>query len=201
LPFVGTKIERGKSVITWLEEKTDLKKIEDKQFESERLQKTKDVFLFQCYTGLAYTDMAALKKGDYQQTPDKQWYIKGVRQKTNRDYYCVLINDAVNILKKYDFELPVISYQKYNQYIKEVCSLSGIEIKASTHLARRTCACNLLNGGVDIETVAKMLGDTPEMIRNHYAVLFDQTVIKEVGKYDSERFKRQIDEILGLEDK
>lgn len=201
LPFVGTKIERGKSVITWLDEKTDLKKIEDKVFESERLEKTKDVFLFQCYTGLAYADMRALNKSDYKQGPDKYWFIKGTRQKTGREFYCVLINDAVNILKKYDFELPVISYPKYNQYIKEVCSLCGIEIHASTHLARRTCACNLLNNGVDIEVVAKMLGDTPEMIRQHYAVLFDKSVLNAVTKYDGERLKKQIEEIFGMDDK
>ena len=59
----------------------------------------------------------------------------------------------------------------------------------------------MLNSGVDIEVVAKMLGDTPEMIRQHYAVLFDKTVLNAVTKYDSERFKKQIEEILGLDNK
>lgn len=197
-PFINTKIERGKTEITYLTTE-QLKQIEEKHFDIERLEKTKDVFLFQCYTGLSYVDMKGLKKEDYKKNNDNVWYIKGKRQKTGGDYFIMLFTDAVNILRKYDFELPVISYQNYNAYIKEVCALCGIEMKVSTHLARRTCACYLLNNGVSDESVARMLGDSVAMVRQHYAVLFDTTVIKDVEKVEAQRIRDAFEKLYGTD--
>lgn len=197
-PFVNTKIERGKTEITYLTPE-QLQLIENKHFDIERLEKVRDVFLFQCYTGLSFADMVSLKKGDYKKNKDNVWYIKGERQKTGGSFFIMLFTDAVNILRKYDFELPFISYQNYNAYIKEVCALCGIEMKVSTHLARRTCACYLLNNDVPIESVAKMLGDTPEMVRNHYAVLFDTTVIKDVEAVEAKRLREAIEKLYADE--
>ena len=142
-----------------------------------RLDKVRDLFLFQCYTGLAYCDMANLVQSDIQYS-DGMYYIRKPRQKTSVVFFTVINEDAMNILKKYDYQLPVLSNQKYNAYLKEVGDICNISKPLHTHLARHTCATRLLNDGMPLEVVAKVLGHSNTKITQHYAKLMDKTVLK-----------------------
>ena len=101
------------------------------KFSEDRLDKVRDCFIFQCYTGLAYSDMAQLTIDDIQDD-----VIYGRRQKTDIQYVVPLLPVAKNILEKYDYQLPIISNQKYNQWLKFLGELSGLNKSLHSHLAR-----------------------------------------------------------------
>ena len=176
-PFNSIKISKRTKEVEFLTTE-ELQAIKSRAF-SGRLEKVKDLFLFQCFTGLAYIDMANLTKEDFQFNED-QIYIKKCRVKTNITYLTVLIDEAAEIAKKYNFELPVLSNQKYNSYLKEIADLCGITKSLHTHIGRHTFATYMLNKGVSIEVVAKMLGHSNIKQTQHYSKLVDKTVFKAV---------------------
>ena len=163
-PFAGIKIS---------------KKAKDVEFLTE--EEVRDLFLFQCFTGLAYADMAKLTKEDFMANQMGQTYIKKERCKTRVQFIAVLLPEALKVAEKYDYELPVLSNQKYNAYLKEIASLCGITKPLHTHIGRHTAATYLLNKGLSLETVAKILGHSSTSITKHYAKLLDNSVFKAVA--------------------
>lgn len=146
-----------------------------------RLDKVRDLFLFQCYTGLAYCDMANLVQSDIQEN-DGLKFIRKTRQKTKVVFFTVLNDEAMRLLEKYDYQLPMLSNQKYNSYLKEIGDICEIGKELHSHLARHTCATRLLNEGMPLEVVAKVLGHTNTRQTQHYAKLLDRTVLNEFKK-------------------
>lgn len=179
-PFNGIKISKRTKEVEYLTER-ELDTIKSKSFNG-RLEKVKDLFLFQCYTGLAYVDMANLSKDDFQFNDNGQIFIKKSRVKTGIGFLTVLIDEAVEIIRKYDFELPVLSNQKYNSYLKEIADVCGITKPMHTHIGRHTAATYLLNKGLSIETVARILGHSNIKQTQHYAKLVDKTVFEAIAK-------------------
>ena len=176
-PFNSIKISKRTKEVEYLT-LDEIQAIKSKSFNG-RLEKVRDLFLFQCFTGLAYADMAQLTKEDFQFNGD-QIFIKKCRVKTGISYLTVLIDEAVEIIRRYDFELPVLSNQKYNSYLKEIADLCGITKPMHTHIGRHTFATHMLNKGVSIEVVAKMLGHSNIKQTQHYSKLVDKTVFKAV---------------------
>lgn len=146
-----------------------------------RLECVKDLFLFQCYTALSYVDMANLTQSDIK-CDDGIYYIRKPRQKTKVVFFTVLTDEALQILHKYDYKLPILSNQKYNSYLKEIGDICQIRKPLHSHLARHTCATRLLNSGIPIEIVAKVLGHTNTEQTRHYAKLLDKSVINAFKK-------------------
>ena len=146
-----------------------------------RLENVKDLFLFQCYTALSYVDMANLVPSDIK-CEDGLYYIRKARQKTKVVFFTVLTEEAMDILHKYDYKLPILSNQKYNSYLKEIGDICQIRKPLHSHLARHTCATRLLNSGIPIEIVAKVLGHTNTEQTRHYAKLLDKSVINAFKK-------------------
>lgn len=176
-PFNSIKISKRTKEVEYLT-LDEIQAIKSKSFNG-RLEKVRDLFLFQCFTGLAYADMAQLTKEDFQFNGE-QIFIKKCRVKTGISYLTVLIDEAVEIVKRYNFELPVLSNQKYNSYLKEIADLCGITKPMHTHIGRHTFATYMLNKGVSIEVVAKMLGHSNIKQTQHYSKLVDKTVFKAV---------------------
>ena len=104
-------------------------------------------------------------------------YLKKKRGKTGVTYILPLNDTAISLLRKYDFELPIITNQKYNSYLKEIADICGIKKTLTTHLARHTAATLMLNAGIAIEVVSKILGHSNTKMTQHYAKLLDKTVI------------------------
>lgn len=181
-PFNGVKITKRTKEVEFLTTE-ELHRIKSKHFEG-RLEKVRDMFLFQCYTGLAYVDMANLTREDFQLNEEGQYYIKKNRMKTNITFLSVLLPEAYEVVAKYNFQLPVLSNQKYNSYLKEIADLCKIDKPLHTHIGRHTCATQLLNRGMTLETVAKVLGHTNVKQTQHYAKLVDTTVFKAFKKMD-----------------
>ena len=179
-PFAQFKLVKPKNDITYLT-LNELKILEEKDLHIDRLDNVRDLFLFQCYTALSYSDMAQLVEADIQYDNENRPYIQKQRQKTSVTYTIPLLPKALAILAKYDYKLPCLSNQKYNSYLKEIADLCGINKNLHTHLGRHTFATVALNAGIPIEIVSKVLGHSSiKMTQAHYAKLLDSTIISKV---------------------
>lgn len=166
--------------------KDDLTNITNKQFSIERLEQVRDIFLFSCYTGLAYVDVRKLKRSEIEKGIDGKLWIYTHRQKTDSLSRIPLLPTALSIIQKYDYNaqciaedflLPVISNQKMNAYLKEVADVCGIDKLLTFHIARHTFATTVtLNNGVPIETVAKMMGHSSIKTTQIYAKVLDHKI-------------------------
>ena len=134
-----------------------------------------DIFVFQMYTGLPYSDMQAFDANDYK-WDGKSWKNVGERIKTGVPYVSQLLPPAVQVLEKYGWEIPQLSNADYNRHLKSLGQMSGIKTRLHSHLARHTFATYMLRNGVKIENVSKMLGHTNITQTQRYAKVLAQSV-------------------------
>lgn len=189
-PFFGYKMTKREIERPYLTE-DELNRLASKTFMLERISQVRDVFLFSCYTGLAYVDVLQLKQAQIAIGIDGEKWIYTSRQKTDTSTRIPLVPPALEILEKYKDHplcvnegrlLPVSSNQKMNAYLKEVADLCGITKKMTTHIARHTFATTVtLTNGVPIETVSKMLGHRNLKTTQHYAKILDKKVSEDMG--------------------
>ena len=155
----------------------------NKEFSLARLELVRDIFIFSCFTGLAYIDVKQLTKNNVSIGMDGDKWIFKNRQKTETTSRIPLLPTAQYIIDKYEDNpvcvnesrlLPILSNQKMNAYLKEVADLCGINKELTFHIARHTFATTVtLSNGVPIETVSKMLGHTNIKTTQHYAKIVD----------------------------
>ena len=168
----------------------ELSRIYNKRFSSERLTLVKDIFIFSCYTGLAYVDVKGLKRDHIGIGIDGEKWIFKNRQKTDTKSKIPVLPIAAEIIKKYenhprclndDTILPILTNQKMNGYLKEVGDLCDISKEITFHMARHTFATSVtLTNGVPIETVSKMLGHKNLQTTQHYAKILDKKVSEDM---------------------
>ena len=178
-PFSGIKLRKGEKSVQFLTEE-EVDKIRTTDFRNESLNRIRDLFVFQAASGLSYTDMAKLKPEDVQRAPNGQYYIHDKRNKTGVFYTAVILEQGVEILKKYHFKLPIIGNHKLNVYLKAIRDLCGIDKPIFSHVARHTYATRCLNRGIRLEVVAKLLGHSTTRITQHYAKLLQNNILNEV---------------------
>ena len=177
-PYNGLTFERGKFDKRKYLTEQELYKMETCEINSQPIDRVRDLFLFQCYTGFSYSDFA---KFDFERDVENRngkYIIADRRKKTNEDYYIVLLSPAMKILKKYNFKLPVISNQQYNIMLKVAAQYAKINKRITTHVARHTFAVFALNNGVSMEVVAKMLGHSNIKTTQIYAKVLNREVEK-----------------------
>lgn len=181
-PYIGVKIDIGKSVWGRFLTVDEVEAIEKAEMPTESMERVKDMFLFQCYTGLAYADlmrfdMSKAVKGE------KYYLVTDDRKKTGEGYTVVLMEKAMDILKKYDYKLPKMTCEQYNMRLKIMADSCGIEKPIASHFGRRTCGMLLLNYGFPIEIVSKVLGHSNiKTTQQAYAKILDRTVENEFIK-------------------
>ena len=178
-PFSGIKLRKGEKSVQFLSEE-EVEKIRTTDFHNESLNRVRDLFVFQAASGLSYTDMAKLVPTDFQVTEDGQYYIHDKRNKTGVFYTAVVLEQGVEILKKYNFKLPSLGNHKLNVYLKAIRDLCGIDKPIFSHVARHTYATRCLNRGIRLEVVAKLLGHSTTRITQHYAKLLQNNILNEV---------------------
>jgi site-specific recombinase XerD len=164
----------------------EIQTLVSKDLHVNRLDQVRDIFVFNCFTGLAYADVKKLSDADIVIGIDGSKWIKTNRTKTDVKSSIPLLPTALAILEKYKNNpvannvnklLPVLSNQKMNAYLKEIATICKIEKNFSTHLARHTFATTVtLTNGVSLETVSKMLGHKSIKTTQHYAKIVDRKV-------------------------
>lgn len=143
-------------------------------------ERMRDLFVFQTYTCLSYTDLATFRYKDIQEVKGIKVYCKK-RNKTENQFTIPLLSPALAILEKYDMKLPIVSNTKYNDHLKVVAQAAGIDKPISSHWARHTGATLLLNEGIPMQIVSKICGHSSTKITEQvYAKLLDETVVKAV---------------------
>lgn len=189
-PFKSFKGKKTKIVKKPVSAK-ELAQLETHQFSTERLNIVRDIFVFQCYTGLAYIDAYQLTAADIKDGVDgKQWIITE-RQKTNSTAKIPLLPHALRILEKYKNHpvclkrgtlLPVSSNQKMNEYLKEIAILCDFPFTLNTHMARRTFGSTVtLNNNVPINVVKELLGHSSVKQTESYAITEQATIGREMS--------------------
>lgn len=188
-PFLGFKMTKREVERTALTE-TELQAIARQQFTAERLTIVRDIFLFSCYSGLAYADVKKLKRSEIFVGVDGEQWIISKRQKTDIAARIPLLPAALSIMEQYANHpqcveqgrlLPVLSNQKMNSYLKEIADTCGIYKTLTYHIARHTFATTVtLSNGVPIETVSKMLGHRNLKTTQHYARILDKKISEDM---------------------
>ena len=184
-PFLGYKAKLKVVERPYLT-KDEIRAIYEKEFASDRLNQVRDIFLFSCYTGLAYVDVKQLSKSNINIGIDGNKWIFTRRQKTDTSSRIPILTTAENIIEKYknhpqcvnsNVLFPILSNQKMNSYLKEIAGICGINKDLTFHIARHTFATTVtLSNGVPIESVSKMLGHTNIKTTQHYAKILDKKV-------------------------
>lgn len=188
-PFVGFKMTKEDVEPEYLTEE-ELHAIASREFNIPRLGQVRDIFLFCCFTGLAYADVHKLTRSQIVKGIDGEQWIFTHRQKTETASRIPLLPTAIAILDRYENDpqciikgkiLPVPTNQKMNGYLKEIADLCGITKYLTTHMARHTFATTVtLTNGVPIETVSKMLGHKNLRTTQHYAKIIDRKVSEDM---------------------
>lgn len=183
-----TKVERG--FLT----QEELSAIEKKDYKIERLQQVKDMFVFSCYTGLAYIDVMKLSPNNITKSINGMNWIYTQREKTSTSVRIPILHQAQELIDKYKDHprslnkgtiFPLVSNQKLNSYLKEIADLCGITKNLTFHLARHTFATTItLTNGVPIESVSKMLGHTDLKTTQIYAKVVEQKISNDMGKLE-----------------
>lgn len=167
----------------------ELQLILRKQFNIPRLETVKDIFIFCCFTGLAFTDVQHLTPEHILCDNKGEYWIRKPREKTTNMCNIPLLEIPLKLIDKYkhhpecerkNIVFPVPSNQRMNSYLKEIADLCGIKKNLSTHVARHSFACIALANKVSMESIAKMLGHSNIKTTKIYAKVLDRTISEEM---------------------
>lgn len=176
------KIDKGKSRIDKFLTLDEIKRLEAAKMPTRGLQEAKDLFMMQVYTGLAYVDLMGFDFKRFSEESGEIVYT-GIRHKTGVEFVFVLLPEARAILHKYRWQLPKMPNQKYNMRLKMVADAAGIDKPITSHDGRRSCGYMLLNAGVPMEIVSRVLGhESVKMTESAYAKVLNQTVVAAIAK-------------------
>ena len=189
--------EQKKEIIFLTEE--ELLRLEEKEFNIERLGKIRDLFVFSCYTGLAYKEIKALNNDNLMKGIDGKLWLSYIRFKTLNSsgipIKIPLLPKPLSLIQKYSIDpevrikqklLPVPSNQKFNAYLKEIADLCEINKELTTHVARKTFATTVtLANDVPIETVSQALGHSNiKITQQFYATVVPQKMMRDMKKLE-----------------
>lgn len=180
-PFNGYRFSLLRKEVVYLTTE-ELKALEKSKPNQPRLILVKDLFIFCCYTGLAFSEMANLKPSNIERGFDGKLWISLTREKTNKSVSIPILPKANTILNRYSTDsnlvFPKLSNQKFNSYLKEIADIVGIEKNLTHHIARKTFASTvLLYNDVPIEIVSELLGHSSiKVTQESYAKLSNKKV-------------------------
>ena len=183
-PYDRVMIDKGNDYdgIDKCLEPEEFERLHTAKMPDDRLERVRDLFVFHCYLCQGYKDLKAFSVKNIKEVDGKKVY-PGKRGKTGVDFTVPLLSPALAILDKYHGKLPILSNVKYNKYVKEVAAIVGLPEAMTTHWARHTGGTLLLNAGVSMGIVSKVLGHRSiKMTERIYAKWLPKTIVNEVNK-------------------
>ena len=188
-PFYGIHFKQEEVNVEFLS-REELDILMNKEFAINRLEQVRDIFIFCCFTALAFVDVQQLSREHLIKDNNGALWIRKARQKTNQMCNIPVLSIPQRILRKYEDNaecikkgvlLPVISNQRMNAYLKEIADLCGIAKRLTTHAARHTAATVVfLANDVSMENVSKILGHSNIRMTQHYAKVLDSSIMREM---------------------
>lgn len=178
------EIKRGDTETVEYLTRDELKRIEQLDLtDGTMLDVARDLFIFQAYTGMGFSDMQAFSLDDCKQDGDR-WMLAKKRVKTGVVYYVQLLQPALAVAQKYGGSLPHIAVQVYNRHLHALAEMAKIQKRVTSHVARHTFATWALHQKVPIERVSKMLGHANIRQTQRYAKVLAQDVYNEFNKLE-----------------
>jgi integrase len=172
----------------------ELKAIEDMQLANPSLAIVQDLFLFSCYTGLAYCDVMKFSDEDLSFSGEGKAWIETYRQKSTEFSPVPLLSPAVALIEKYRNDprsvarskiFPYVSNQEMNRGIKIIAEIAGIKKYMSFHKARHTFGSVVtLKNGVPVETVQQMMGHKKISTTMLYAKVDEEKIQSDMDKVE-----------------
>ena len=188
-PFYGIHFKQDEVNVEFLS-REELDILMNKEFTIKRLEQVRDVFVFCCFTALAFVDVQQLSREHLIKDNNGALWIRKARQKTNQMCNVPVLSIPQRILRKYEDNaecikkgvlLPVISNQRMNAYLKEIADVCGIAKRLITHVARHTAATVVfLANDVSMENVSKILGHSNIRMTQHYAKVLDSSIMRDM---------------------
>ena len=188
-PFYGIHFKQEEVNVEFLS-REELDVLMNKEFTIKRLEQVRDIFVFCCFTALAFVDVQQLSREHLIKDNNGALWIRKARQKTNQMCNIPVLSIPQRILGKYEDNaecikkgvlLPVISNQRMNAYLKEIADLCGITKRLTTHVARHTAATVVfLANDVSMENVSKILGHSNIRMTQHYAKVLDSSIMRDM---------------------
>jgi len=179
-PYDDFELKKGHDKERVFLTEEEIKKIQDYNAAG-KLYHIKDLFILQCFTGLSYVDLMNLNRNSIEKMGEYK-VIRSNRVKTDGSFITLLLPEAEDVLKRYNYRLPRISNQKYNDYLKLLAEVAGVRKNITSHVARHTFATYLLNKDVPIETVSRALGHTDISTTKIYAKMLGKKVVNDMAK-------------------
>ena len=188
-PFYGIHFKQEEVNVEFLS-REELDVLMNKGFTIKRLEQVRDIFVFCCFTALAFVDVQQLSREHLIKDNNGTLWIRKARQKTNQMCNIPVLSIPQRILRKYEDNaecikkgvlLPVISNQRMNAYLKEIVDLCSITKRLTTHVARHTAATVVfLANDVSMENVSKILGHSNIRTTQHYARILDSSIMRDM---------------------
>ena len=188
-PFYGIHFKQEEVNVEFLS-REELDVLMNKEFTIKRLEQVRDIFVFCCFTALAFVDVQQLSREHLIKDNNGTLWIRKARQKTNQMCNIPVLSIPQRILRKYEDNaecikkgvlLPVISNQRMNAYLKEIVDLCSITKRLTTHVARHTAATVVfLANDVSMENVSKILGHSNIRMTQHYAKVLDSSIMRDM---------------------
>ena len=178
----GIKVDKGKTRIEEFLTEEEVAAIAKADMHLKSVTESRDLFLIQCYSGLAYVDMMTF---DFSKIRDMEagTVVHGKRHKTGIDFSFVVTDEAKKILERYEYKLPKLPNQKYNGRLKLVADAAGIEKNITSHMGRRSAGSIWLNNGIPLEVVSKCLGHGSQATtQKAYVKVLDKTIQEAFAK-------------------
>lgn len=190
-PFRKYKIKYQESKRTHLTPE-ELHRLEILELGGRRtLRRSLDMFLFSCYTGLRFSDIASITRDNFHYIDDKLWLIySSVKTDVSvrLPLFLLFEGKSLPIYERYKhntrtlFNIPVSANSNVNKQLRKICLLASIDKKVSFHTARHTNATLLLYNGANITTVQKLLGHKSVRTTEIYSNIMDMTIVRDLEK-------------------
>lgn len=185
-PYTHFRCNKGKSKVRTVLSMDEVHMMENYPARTPFEEKIRDLFIVQCYTGLAYADLMATDFRKLQPVGDDLVLIDETRQKSGTRFILFILPPVRDVLLRYNFELPHLAYDVYNRNLKAIATAAGIKKNVTTHIGRHTFATTIaLSSGIPIEVVSKMLGHTNIQTTQIYAKILPLQVLDAFRKIKS----------------
>jgi len=177
------RFKRGdRATIDFLTE-DEMTLIREMKIPSARIATARDLAVIQMYTGMAYADLMKFDMRDYRLENGK-WVKAGVRTKTSVLFVNQLLPPVVEVIERYDMQIPHISNQEYNRLLKVIGTMANLRFDLHSHVLRHTYVTWVLRHGVPIEIASRMAGHTDIAMTMRYAKILSQDVCNQFTRLE-----------------